>query len=210
MCRDSRLTYPSSAASAAGYLLVAKEVQLASEQASSMTQDMWYPRDLGLVNTFATKALSTASGYVAVYPDGSCYLSEVLHSLLEPEGMQIHERKINCNFKLQKFPFDVQHCNLTMETWLHNDAWLKIEHKAGAVIGLFDPNIDMDSQKEFAISDAGTQVITKLYDSGSYAQLLWKIELTRHTSFFITMVVLPSVALNLLVWLSTFIVCLTL
>lgn len=157
------------------------------------TADIWWPDDVGITNAYFNENHHTASGHATVRPDGSCYLS------------QVHTMRINCVMDFQDFPFDKQECPITLESWLHNDQWLKIQHKPDGVQQFLDSIFVTTSTNEFKIRDGGSITNTYSTDSGDYTQLKWILKMERHTSFFFTMVFIPCTLLNLLVWLSTFI-----
>ena len=61
---DARLRYPAVNASKDGSLLVSKEM-------------IWYPSDVGIVNSFDPNDIDAGSSMVKVTPSGDCYWAHI-------------------------------------------------------------------------------------------------------------------------------------
>ena len=83
---DTRLVYPANQATPAGYLVCAQPRQHRDLIISCLQlvdkSDIWFPKDVGVVNGYDWKAHPSAAGQVTVKPDGSCYSSEATFSQL--------------------------------------------------------------------------------------------------------------------------------
>jgi len=172
---DQRLAYPEQYASPAGYLLV-------------HNADLNFPSDVGITNGYDFKSISHAANQVAVKPNGDCYSS------------QMQEFKLKCSFDVREFPFDSNTCQIKMESWLHNDEWLKMSFRPSTVESLV-----LGTSQSFKLSDGGHYPVTSTYSSGEYTSLYWDLNLDRYPRFYCALIVWPSILLCFIIFSSTFI-----
>jgi len=174
---DSRLAYPASETNPDGRLLVNKK-------------DIWYPKDLAVSNARGNNVYGPSGEAVAVYSTGACYISEMIYV------------KLACPMDATNFPFDVQHCKIRMESWMHSNTWISLKGKPG--YSVVDP-INAQSE-EFKLIDGGWKDgPSETVGALSYTAITFYLNLERYPGFYVTSLLMPSLFLLVIQWCGLFV-----
>nr|KAG5697077.1 hypothetical protein BaRGS_001993 [Batillaria attramentaria] len=105
----------------------------------------------------------------------------------------------NCAMDLEKFPFDRQICNITMESYSHttDDLVLQWSSTRGATTVLPTAYIP-----DFNIEDVTVDDCTAVYATGTYPCLRATVYFRREIYFYLTETYVPSILIVILSWAS--------
>lgn len=182
---DDRLRYPSSTLQpGVPGLLVQKN-------------DVWWPNDVSMVNTMEVRNHEATSSVVRVFPDGSCYSSTV------------KEYSLLCPMKVQDFPFDVQTCVISAESWMRPAGVLRLTGSGRSSGGLIKAHAAPKkpvSNLEFDLSDGGFETFYYCTPGNvCYSSVNFYLRLKRHPDYYVSMLVVPVALLGYLAWCGMFI-----
>lgn len=113
---------------------------------------------------------------------------------------------LNCGLRLEKFPFDVQECPLTFESWTHNSQEMKLEWEESPILladelHLTEYSLVANWVNESEVSYTVSQQHYGHF-AGNFSSISITFKLAREMGFFIMDYYIPSILIVVISWVS--------
>ncbi|RXN14043.1 5-hydroxytryptamine receptor 3A-like protein [Labeo rohita] len=154
---------------------------------------LWTP-DIGIVESIKTEFGAKESPYVQLTSFGLTMLSDVL-SLTTA-----------CKMDLYRFPFDIQSCNLTLQSSAHTDRELKVTSLFGSEWLTSESKHTFQAQGEWEFISINTAYSNNNFLWGVKNQLIYQITIKRRPLLYLVNFMLPIFFFLVLDVMSFFIV----
>lgn len=154
----------------------------------AILEQLWLPQTY-FINKKGASASTDANFFVRIFPDGS--LLVITKNTLT----------MDCYMDLRNFPFDVQKCNLTLESfgfttkdvvykWVSTDSSEAVEK---------DPGL---TTSEFDIGPIRIFESTTMYKTGLFSGLKMELNFQRRSIYYLIQIYVPSAMIVVLSWIS--------
>ncbi|KAL5278822.1 hypothetical protein ACFFRR_003444 [Megaselia abdita] len=180
--------------------LVFKEVAPKRKQPilgeTTLRDSLWVPH-IFLANERDSSILGTAEKDIltSISPDGTVIISTRIQATLY------------CWMNLKKFPFDSQHCNTVIESWMYNTTELVLHWEKNSPIA-FDPEMHLTEYMMVSFWQNESTINANMSDlrhgafAGNYSSLSFTVHLTREVGFYLMDYFLPSMMIVAISWVS--------
>ncbi|XP_027059692.1 glycine receptor subunit alpha-4-like, partial [Pocillopora damicornis] len=154
----------------------------------AILKQLWLPQTY-FVNKKGASASTDANFFVRIFPDGSVLV------------ITKNTLTMDCYMDLRNFPFDVQKCNLTLESfgfttkdvvykWVSTDSSEAVEK---------DPGL---TTSEFDIGPIRIFESTTMYKTGLFSGLKMELNFQRRSIYYLIQIYVPSAMIVVLSWIS--------
>ncbi|XP_067943197.1 glycine receptor subunit alphaZ1-like [Watersipora subatra] len=158
---------------------------------TSRLDDIWRP-DLFIKNDKSSQKseVTTLNAFLRVDSEG-----QLIYSLRV-------SATVSCPMHLTKYPFDVQYCNMLLESYGHSTEELKFywnERNGGQAVEIND-QIELP---EHVIGSPVLDDCTEVYNTtGSFSCISIQFEFTRNINYYVMSLFLPTILIVILSWVS--------
>ncbi|XP_059614224.1 pH-sensitive chloride channel 2 [Phlebotomus argentipes] len=163
---------------------------------ASLRQSLWVPH-VFLANERSSSILGTNEKDIltSISPDGTVIVSTRIQA------------QLYCWMNLQKFPFDEQHCQMILESWMYNTSELVLHWEQKSPVTLA-PELHLTEYVLLNMWTNETMINADLSDlrhgafAGNYSSLTFTIHLAREMGFYLMDYFIPSMMIVAISWVS--------
>ncbi|XP_049444583.1 5-hydroxytryptamine receptor 3A-like [Epinephelus fuscoguttatus] len=154
------------------------EKECGTTRVSVPREHLWVP-DI-VINEFMDEDKSPITPYVYLYNTGHVYDDRPVRVVA------------TCKLVIYTFPFDIQNCSLTFESYLHFAEDIKVNQKHSAAEILEESRKVLHTRGEWELVDIKQAQTTLEITEGSYSELKFFIILRRRPILYVVNLLIPS------------------